>query len=219
MPSVIRHLSMTTMIVATLLLSACNQPAQDPKAVAENYWKLLQTENIMEAEKLATIDSRRNINDHAARTKAAKALTTDDASAIVTTTITTINPETGIERSENFDTVLVLEQGQWKVAIDQTIIPPQPTAKEEELQQLAEDLSESMQENINSLDEAMNQGMHMLNDALRDGSKEMGDSLLNMMNELNRSMKESVDKLKKRREEQNDRLQRQPDPDKGEGMI
>jgi len=213
-----------TLLIA-LLLTACTQPAEDPKTIADKYWHYLQTGNTIEAEKLVSINSRRAYSDHTSRISNISELKNGDAKTIVSTTITSIDPNTNYTHSETFNTVLVLQQGQWKVDVKQSQIPAAPSAKEEELQQLTDELTESMQENIESIDEAMDQGMDMLNEALRDGSKEMGDSLLNLMNELNSSMQESIDKMKKRRqqqmqEQQNDQLQpAQPDPSKGEGMI
>ena len=211
-----------TLILATIsiFISACTQPAEDPATVASKYWQLLQAGNTIEAEKLVTTNSRRALVDHQKRIESVDQLDNNNARTIVSTTITTTNPTTNYRHTETFDTVLVLQQGQWKVDIEQSTIPPAQSAKEEEMQQMAEELSQSMQENIESIDDAMNQGMRLLNDALRDGSKEMGDSLLKLMNELNSSMKESVDKMKRRREQQLPQQdQNSPDQEKGEGMI
>jgi mevalonate kinase len=209
--------------VALLTLTACLPTAEDPKSVADKYWQSMQTGNQAEAEKLVTINSRRYLASHKDRMATITQLDNGDARTIVSTTITTINPETGYEYEETFDTVLVMEQGQWKVDIRQTEIPPSPVARQEELDRLAEELNESMQENIESIDEAMNEGMHMLNEALQEGSKDMSESLLRLMDELNESMHESIEQMKKRRQQQLEEQQQQepttPDPEKGEGMI
>lgn len=211
------------LILLSLTLLACTQPAADPKKVADKYWQLMQAGNIEEAEKLVSVNSRGNISDHTNRLTDATQLVNGEAKTVVTTTITTTNPDTNFSHTQTFDTILILQQGQWKIDINQSQIPPSPTAKEEELQKLAEDLSESMQENIESIDETMTQGMQLLNEALREGSKEMGESLLNLMNELDSTMKESIDKMKQRRQQQQKEKQQQqtpqPDPDQGEGML
>lgn len=214
------------LIISAVALTACTQPAEDPKTVADKYWQHLQTGNIAEAEKLVSLNSRQVIADHQSRIANISQLDNGEASTIVSTTITTINPTNNHSHTETFNTVLVLQQGQWKVDVSQSPIPPAPSAHEEEMQKLAEDLTESMQENIESIDNAMSEGMQLLNEALREGSREMGDSLLNLMNELNSTMHESIDKMKERRnkqlEKQQDELQPeqiQPDPDKGEGII
>ena len=214
-------------VLTALALSACKQSAEDPKTVAENYWLHMQTGNITEAEKLVTINSRHALPALSERMPTIAQLDNGETRTIVSTTITTINPDTDYRQSETFDTVLVLQQGQWKVDLNNTRIPPAPTASEEDLQQLKQELSESMQENIESMDDAMTQGMEMLNEALEEGSKEMGDSLLQLMNELNSTMQESIEKMKERREQQmqqqpdeQDKQQTpQPDPLQGEGMI
>jgi mevalonate kinase len=214
---------------SALALSACNQPAEDPSAIADKYWLHMQTGNITEAEKLVSTNSRHALPAQAERMSSIAQLDNGEARTIVSTTITTINPNTDYRQTRTFDTVLVLQQGQWKVDLNNTRVPPSPTEREEELQQLKHELSESMQENIESMDDAMTQGMEMLNEALEEGSKEMGDSLLHLMNELNESMQESIEKMKERREQQMQQEQQtpqempqstpRPDPRKGEGMI
>jgi len=200
-----------------LLLSACTQPAEDPKSIADKYWRHLQSGNITEAKKLVSINSQRAISEHNNRVASINQLDSGKAKTFVSTTITSVNPKTNFSHTETFNTVLILQQGQWRVDANASQIPPALSAPEEELQQMAEELTESMQENIESIDEAMNQGMQLLNEALRDGSKEMGNSLLDMMHELKSRMHESIDKMKKRR--QQSPPQNQPDPEKGEGMI
>lgn len=222
--------SIAWLIFSSFVLIACTQPAEDPRSVADKYWSYLQTGNTVEAEKLVSVNSRRAIAEHSNRIASINQLNTGEATTTVSTTITTINPVSNYSHTETFDTVLVLQQGQWKVDANQSQIPPAPSASEEEMQQLAEELTESMQENIESIDDAMSEGMQLLNEALREGSKEMGDSLLNLMNELNSSMHESINKMKERRQQQLQEQQDQqeqpvlppqlkPDPDKGEGMI
>ena len=217
--AILKNIKPFILIAGALLLSACTQPAEDPKSIADRYWSHLQTGNTAEAEKLISTSSRRAFTEHNNRIASITQLNNSEAKTIVSTTITTINPKTHFSYTETFNTVLVLQQGKWRVDVNQSQIPASPSASEEEMQQLAEELSESMQENIESIDEAMSQGMHLLNEALRDGSKEMGDSLLHMMNELNSKMHESIDKMKERRQRQAPPSQNQPDPDKGEGMI
>lgn len=214
-------------LASNFLLTACTQPAEDPKSVADNYWRLLQNGKVTEAEKLVSTDSLRSAPQHNQRVTHNTQLKNGEARTIVSTTITTINPVNHYSHTETFNTVLVLQQGQWKVDAEQSQIPVAPSAKEEEMQQLAEELTESMQDNIDSIDEAMSEGMQLLNETLREGSKEMGDSLLHLMNELNSSMDESIKKMKERREKQLQQQtqpptqspQAQPNPRQGEGMI
>ncbi len=202
-----------------LLLYACTQPAENPKSIADKYWQHLQSGNTSEAVKLISTNSKRAFTHHNNRIASIAQLNNSDAKTIVSTTITTINPKTQFSYTDTFNTVLILQQGKWRVDVNESQIPPALSAPEEELQQLAEELSESMQDNIESIDEAMSEGMQLLNEALRDGSKEMGDSLLYMMNELNDKMHESIDKMKERRQRQAQPSQKQPDTKQGEGMI
>jgi len=202
-----------------LFLTACTQPASDPKSIANQYWQHLQSGNTLAAEKLISIGSHRTLFEHSDRMASISQLNNGEAKTIVSTTITTITPNTNFTYTETFNTVLVLQQGEWKVDVNQSQIPATALAPQEELQQLSEKLSGSMQENFESIDETMNEGMQLLKEALRDGSKEMGDSLLNMMNNLNSKMQESIEKMKERRQEHTQPSQKNPDPAKGEGII
>jgi len=211
-------------LLLSLTLSACTQTAEDPKAVADKYWQLIQNGNISEAEKLAAENNQSAVQAHRNRLSENTQINTGNASTIVVTTIITIDPDRN-HHTETFNTVLILQNGHWKVDAEQSQMPPAPDEKEKQLKQLADELSESMQKNIESMDDAMSQGMQLLNETLKDGSKEMGDSLLHLMNELNTTMQESIDRMKQRREQQQQENQQtdpqktQPDPQQGEGMI
>ncbi len=209
------------LILVSFTLFACSQQAKDPKAVADHYWKHLLNGNTVEAERLISINSRYAFSESKDRLTRITQFTNSETITKVKTTITTIDPDDSISHTQTFDTVLVLQQGQWKVDVNRTQLPLTSAEKEEQLKQLAEELSESMQENIESIDETMTQGMQMLNEALQEGSKDMGDSLLHLLNELNSSMQESVDKIKQRRQQQ---LKEQQEQQKdqagpGEGLI
>ncbi len=218
-------------LLLSFTLSACTPAAEDPKAVADKYWQLIQHGNINEAEKLVLENNSAALQAHRNRLEKNTKIDTNKATTIVTTTITTIDPDSNYHHSETFNTVLILQQGQWKVDVTQSQIPPAPGEKEKQLKQLADELSQSMQKNVESMDDAMNQGMQMLNETLKDGSKEMGDSLLHLMNELNTTMQQSIDKMKQRREQQlrekqqqekqtpGQPQQTQPDLRQGEGVI
>jgi len=215
-------------------LSACIPEADNPKTIADKYWQHMQNGNTDEAKKLISNNSQPLFLEHKKRIDNSTIIKSGEATTIVSTTITTIDADNN-SHSETFNTVLVLQQGQWKVDAQQSQIPATPEDKEKQLEQMSEALSESMQKNIKSMDEAVNQGMQILNEALQEGSEEMGGSLLQLMNELNSTMQQSIDKMKQRREQQRQEqhLQKkspqneqqntpgttQPDPSQGEGMI
>ena len=218
-----RSLTFLTLALAILFsITACNQPAEDPKAVAERYWSYLQNGNIKEAQKLVSSSSDQSLASHINRVTPQTQINTGESITTVSTTITTTNPATNFTHSETFNTTMVFEQGQWKIDLPQSSIPPAPTAREEQMQQMADELSDTVQENIESIDEALDQGLLLFNETMEEGSKEMSGSLLKLLNELNRSMKDSIETMKQRRHDQQKKEQQQtpkPDPSKGEGMI
>lgn len=210
------------LILATLTLAACTPTADDPKTVADKYWNHLQSGNLEEARKLALPGNQQALQLHSNHIISNSQFHNEEAKTIVSTTITTINPSTGYKHTQHFDTVLVLHDGHWLIDAAQTRVPPPPSAREEEMRRLAEELSESMHDNIESIDDAVTEGMEMLNEALQEGSKEMGESLLQLMNELNQTMSDSIERMKERRQQQMQQAPQQqngPDPAKGEGMI
>jgi hypothetical protein len=212
---------MLTLFSVTLFACSCSLPVDDPKTVADDYWQHLQNGNTVEAERLISLNSRYAFSEKKDHLPQITQLKNSDAITTVKTTITTVNPDNNLSETQTFDTVLVLQQGHWKVDVNRTQVPPTSGQREEQLKKLAEELSESMQENIDSIDETMSQGMQMLNEALQDGSIEMGDSLLHLMNKLNSTMRESIDKMEKRRQQRLEQEQQknQADPNNGEGMI
>ena len=212
------------LILLSITLSACLPINDDPKTVADKYWQSIQAGNLKQAEKHVSVIDQQRLVQHSNHITADSLLQNKQAQTIVNTTIITTNPSTQQVHTQNFDTVMVMQDGQWKIDLERTDIPPPPTVRQQEMEQLAEELNQSMQENMESLDEAFEQGMQVFNEALEEGSKEMGSSLLQMMNELNANMKESIEKLKQRRMQQQQQNQQQkqpasPDPDKGEGRI
>lgn len=214
-----------TILLLSLSLIACTPTIDDPKVIADKYWQYLLAGNLSEAEKLVSRDSRQAFSVHSDRMASITQLDSGEAKTIVSTTITTLNPNSNFSHTQTFNTVLVLQDGQWKIDANQSTLPPALSASEEKRQQTTEELSDSMRKNMESIDEAMTEGMQMLNEVLSDGSKEMEQSLLHMMNELNNSMQESIDKMKQRRGQQEQAVPEQPpqtpqpDPRQGEGMI
>ena len=207
------------LISSALLLSACNQPADDPEVIAKQYWYLMQAGDFVAAEQLVSTSSRQAFQTEIKKLQPVRQVELGHAQTDIPTVINpSIKNPAG---NQPFSTVLVLEQGKWRIDAAQTQIPPEPTLAEKQRQQLAEDFSKSMQQNMDSIDEAMHDGLKLLNEALRDGSKEMGDSLLKGMKELNESMQRSIEKLKKKRKQQE--TPEQPETpannDNGEGMI
>jgi Na+/phosphate symporter len=211
-------------IISALALFAagCLQNSDDPKLVADTYWKHLKAGEYTQAEKYLSKASRNHLSHHAQLIDTIDKLDSAQARTIVTTTITRINPKTNYAYQQTFDTVLVLEDGEWKIDASQSSIPQPMSDNEQEMRQFADEFSENMEQNMQSIDESMEESMKLLNDMIEQGSQEMSESLMEMMDKLNESMRESVDQLKQRRKQQEQHEQQQmppPNEDSGEGMI
>jgi hypothetical protein len=207
-----------TISFCLLLVTACVEKKDSPKQVAEKYWNALRSGDQATARKLVSKKTQQNLDTYLALSPDQKTpLKKITLGAEQTTVTTIINPNnTEPDAQHELETILILEDGQWKVDAAHTQPPVLIATNDEELDKLAKQLSESMQENIDTMDDAVTEGMQMLDETLQDGSKEMGESLLRLMNDLNKSMEESIDKMKQRRQQQE---QNQPNPDQGEGMI
>jgi hypothetical protein len=200
-------------LVPLLTLTACLQQAEDPREVADQYWQALKNGDTETARSLVSSNSQRAFDNYIA----APAEERTDIGEInlgteQTTVITIIYPEAGApDDFETFDTVMVIEDGEWKVDAERTIIP-RPAPSDRELEELKDQLSESMEKNLESVEEAMNEGLKLLDEALREGSKDMGETMLKGMEEMNRALRESIEEMQKRREQEQEKSE-------GEGLI
>ena len=202
-------------LVPLLTLTACLNPTDDPRKVAEQYWQAMKNGDTEIARTLVSTSSQQDYDAYLALPEDERITIGGINLGMEQTTIATslYTDSTAPEDYTTFDTVLVLENGKWKIDATQTQIP-RPAPSDRELNELADELSESMQDNIDSMEDAMNEGLQMLDKALREGSRDLGESMLKGMEEMNRALRESIEDMQKRREQQ------QSDPEgEGEGLI
>jgi hypothetical protein len=205
-----------TILIATLVLAACMHQPDDPRKVAEQYWRSMQQGDTAAARTLVSSTSQQNFDRYLAlpadqRLPIGAFELGTVQSAIVTVIYADPNAK---DNQDTFDTVMVLEDGAWKVDATQTVVP-RPPPSDRELNELADELSESMQENMDSMEDAMTEGLQMLNEALREGSRDLGESMLKGMEEMNRALRESIDQMQQRREEQ----QQKSEPEGQDGGL
>jgi len=198
-----------------ILVSACMHQADSPREVAHQYWQALKNGDTETARKLVSTGSQQDFDAYLAKPADEKtAIGEINLGPEQTTVVTLIYPQGDAPDDYSaFDTTLVMEQGKWKIDAAQTVIP-RPPPSDRELEELADQLSESMEDNIESIEDAMDEGMKLLDEALREGSRDMGESMLKGMEEMNRALQESIEEMRKRREEQ----ETKPKQD-GEGLI
>jgi hypothetical protein len=191
--------------------------AEGPRDVARQYWQALKSGDTETARNLVSKNSQQDFDDYLSKPADEKTpLGEINLGTEQTTVVTLIYPEGDApDNYSAFDTTLVMEDGKWKIDAAQTVIP-RPAPSDRELEELADQLSESMENNIESIEDAMNQGMRMLNEALREGSRDMGESMLKGMEEMNRALRESIEDMQKRREKQQDKPKQDGE---GEGLI
>jgi len=190
-------------LVPILSLTACISQADDPRKTAELYWQAMQNGDNEIARTMVSRASQQAYDDYLALPEDERIAIGEVTLGTEQTTVATIlYPDSATpEEHAAFDTVLVLEDGKWKIDANQTVMP-RPVPGDRELNALADDLSESMQDNIDSLEKAMNDGLQMFDKALREGSRDLGESMLKGMEEMNRALKESIEDMQKRREQE-----------------
>jgi hypothetical protein len=177
--------------------------ADDPRKVAEQYWQSLKNGDTVIARTMVSKSSQQAYDDYLALPPDERITIGEITLGDEQTSITTVLYPDSANREDNtaFETVLVMEDGQWKIDASKTYMP-RPTPSDRELDELANELTESMQGNIDSIEEAMNEGLKMMDEALREGSRDLGESMLKGMEEMNRALQESINNLQQRREQQ-----------------
>lgn len=214
-------------LLACLSLTACKENSETPKLVAQKYWQSLKNGDIATAKSLVSINTQAELQTYLALPDEEKIpLSNIDLGAEQATVNTLITVKSAVidtnqihdpaaDHAINFETVLVLENGQWKIDALRTQVPApkKPTTSSNDKQ-----LPDALQENLDSMDNALEQGTDILNEFMREGSKEMSESLLKGMNKMNDALRDAVDKMKKRRE-----LREDPEPStnnkNGGGLI
>lgn len=181
-----------------LIISGCMQ-AEDPKNVAQQYWQAMQVGNYAKARSLVSADSQGSFDDFASLPDSHKPGLSAVALTDSHTTVTTIvnNGNTSIK----FDTVLVMQNGQWVIDAEATQIPPPRSALEQRMHNMAEQLSTAVDENMQNAEEALGEGVNLLNDLLQSGAQDLSESVNQGMNELNDSIHDAMRKLEQQRKQ------------------
>ena len=204
-------------LLACICLSACQQNTSTPTQVSEKYWKALKSGDITTAKSLVSKNTQANLDSYLALPDD-KRLTLDnikfgEEKTTVHTTITSQTSDTNQNQDSDqfdFETILVLEDGEWKIDASRTQIPTPQKADDKQF-------SDALQENLESMDEVLEEGADMLNEFMQEGSKEMSESLLKGMNKMNESLREAIENMKQRREQQDS--PQPPADENGEGLI
>jgi len=201
-----------------LAISACSQ-ADNPKAVADKYWQALRSGDIETARSLVSSDSRQAFRTFVDSPENLATVGEVELGAQTTRVVTVLYPASSPDDYRAFDTLLVIENGEWKIDAEHTQVPAEGAASAGDGDKPAEQFSESMQKNIDSMEKSMSDSLHLLHEAVREGSEEMSESLLKGMQELNRSMRESIEQMRKRRDRESPAPAQAPPDADGQGAI
>lgn len=204
-------------IFAIITLTACQSTANSPKQVAEQYWQALQKGDTETARKLVSQDTQQSLENFLALPATERnsfntvSLGTEQSS--VATIIGT--PDADTNNQQQFNTVLIMENGSWKINASHTLEAAADVIINKP------DQEDSLQQKLDSMDKALEEGTDILNEFMQEGSKEMSESLLKGMNKMNESLRDAIEKMKRRREQQNHPEQPADDIQEknGEGLL
>ena len=189
-------LSTILIVLASINLIACQQETDSPRQVTEKYWRALKNGDSETARQLVSNTSQHDFDQEMARPENIKIPLNEISVGTEQMTVTTIITSNGQHIA--FDTVLIQENGDWKIDVSRTQIPVVQAGEP----QTEAPLPDALQENLDSMNEALEEGADMLNEFMHEGSKEMSESLLKGMEKMNESLREAMDKMKERREQQ-----------------
>jgi DNA anti-recombination protein RmuC len=188
-----------------LLISGCMQAA-DPKDIAQQYWQAMQAGDYAKARSMVSSSTQPSFDQYtklpANEKTPLNAVALTDTRAVVTTIINTGNSST------QFNTVLVLDNGQWEVDANETHIPPATSSLEQNLNDMLKQLSSAMDGSVDQMKKTLDEGVNMLNDAVQNRSQELGESVNDKIKQLNQSIHDAMKKLEQQRQ------QKAPAPDK-----
>lgn len=191
-----------------LLIAGCMQ-APNPKEVAQQYWQAMQKGDYAKARSMVSSSTKLSFDQYAKLPDSEKtplnAVAITDTRTIVTTIVNTGN------QSIQFNTVMVLENGQWEVDANETIIPPPSSSLEKNLDSMLKQLSGAMDGSVDQMKKTLNDGVNLLNNTLKNRSQDISNAVSEKMKQLNDSIQEAMKKLK---QEQEQKQQPQPQPQK-----
>ncbi len=205
-----------------LSLSGCLE-AQNPKDIAQQYWQAMVNGDTEAARQYVSQDSQQAFEQTLTRIDQGMKIDQVALDELNTSVVTTINPDADKPYLDQpFETVLVLEQGKWKIDMQRTRIPPAPGELEKQLGELSQKLNRSLDQSSREMEQVFGESMRLLDELLTQGTKEMSESLLKGMEKFREAMRESAEAMRQRREQQQQQQQSQtssPANDSGEGVI
>ena len=121
----------------SLFITACMHETENPRDIASQYWQALKNGDTATARSLVSSDSQQAFDDYVSQPDDRRtAIGEVNLGTEQTTVITIIYPEGNTpDDFDTFDTVMVMEDGKWKIDAGRTIIP-RPAPSEHELDEL-----------------------------------------------------------------------------------
>lgn len=151
------------------LLSACSGSEDEAKSVAQRFWAALEEKNIEKARGYATRETAGSLNEQedAEDQEIAVAfgdVESKDDAVMVATTLHTF--DAGAEMTFEMQTVLVKEDGTWRVDVNRTMMSMFGGAMGEMMEQMGEAMQEAMQ----GMAEELQNGMQELSGSMQQGT-------------------------------------------------
>jgi hypothetical protein len=144
--------------VLACVIIGCSSGSKDALSVAKEFWAALEDQNLEKAKSYATIETRNSLQLNEREENEDVEIefgevTVEDSQTRVQTTMRSIGEES--ETTIPLETVLVKEEGEWRVDVDQTMMSLFGGA----MGRMMEGLGEAMKDGMEDMGKAMVEGM------------------------------------------------------------
>ncbi|MDH5710056.1 MAG: hypothetical protein OEZ15_00110 [Gammaproteobacteria bacterium] len=194
-------------LIFVISSTGCQQQFDQPVNITEKYWRALNNadddtvRHLTSSTTIESLNHYRSLPDH--EKASLKNLSFDKHHVSITTTVNSA------EQKRTFETILVLENGEWKIDATRTFEAALPTPAHNNNQ------SDSLDKSLDDMDKSLKEGADMLNQFMQEGSREMSESLRKGVDQMNDALRDALDKMKQQRQQEHD----PSNTDRGEGLI
>lgn len=159
-----------------LLVVACGGGKDDAETVAQSFWSAMEAKDIDKARSLATKDSRESLSiDENADEQEVEVVfgevTVESDHTAVATTLTSVAGD-GTKMSIPLTTIVVQEEGEWRVDASRTMMSMFGGAFEGMMEEMTGAMQESMQELGETMVETMEEGVGETGEEMAEKQKE-----------------------------------------------
>lgn len=165
---------MLTRLIVTVGMTAILGCAQgDPAAVAEAFWRAGQEGDIERARSYVSASSHAKMNERSAPSIDELWIGESEIDGDRATVQTRLSTSTDRSFTIEFNTIMVREEGDWKVELDDTSSEMMREIFGSTMEEMGEQLGEAMKGAVEGMAEGMAEGMQKMGEAMQDAAKDL----------------------------------------------